>query len=311
MARIAIAAALLPVLLLAACGGDDDSTSEGLAIVATTSQIDALAREVLGDQPASAVVLLKPGVDAHDYEPTAEDMRAIGSADLVLRNGIGLDDFVEDALDNAGGDARLVTVTDGIEVRQGHQHEDEEADDHDDETGEGDPHVWQDPLNAKVMVANIAAALAEADPDNADAYRTNAAAYSARLDEVDAEIRALIDDIPPANRKIVTNHDAFGYFIDRYGLEFVGAVIPSTDTSAEPSAQDIADLVDAIEREGVKAIFAESSIDPKIAEQVANDTGVRIVDDLYGDSLGEPGSGAETLDGMLLANARKIAEALK
>lgn len=291
--RIAFAAAGLLPLIAVACAGDDDNASDGLAVVATTAQVQALALEVLGDQDGSVAVLIKPGVDAHDYDPTADDIRAIGAADLVLRNGIGLDDFVDDAIDSAGGDADLVTVTEDIALR------------------DGDPHVWHDPANVQVMVDNIAEALAAADPENADAYRANAAAYNERLDEVDADIRALIDGIPAANRKMVTNHDAFGYFIDRYGLEFVGAVIPSTDSSAEPSAQDLARLVDAIRREGVKAVFAESSIDPKIAQQIAADTGVAIVDDLYGDSLGEPGSGAETVDGMLLANAHKIAEALQ
>lgn len=300
MPGVRSALALLLILVVgvaAACGGDGDGEA-ARTVVATTAQIGALTREVAEGQDIDVVVLIKPGVDAHDYDPTAEDIKAIGRAALVFKNGIGLDDFVDDAIESAGGDARLVTVTAAITPREG-------------EDGSPDPHVWHDPILAKVMVDAIAEALAEADPPAAEAYRANARAYGQRLDEVDAEIRALIDAVPVENRKMVTNHDAFGYFIDRYGLEFVGAVIPSTDSSAEPSAQDIADLIDAIEREGVKAIFAESSIDPRIARQIAEDTGVTIVDDLYGDSLGDDGSGAETVDGMLLANARKIAEALR
>lgn len=288
---------ILVVGVAAACGGDGDGEA-GRTAVATTAQIGALTREVAAGQDIDVVVLIKPGVDAHDYDPTAADIKAIGRAALVFKNGIGLDDFVDDAIESAGGSARLVTVTAAITPREG-------------EDGSPDPHVWHDPTRVKVMVDAIAEALAEADPPGAEAYRANARAYGQRLDEVDGEIRALIDEIPVENRKMVTNHDAFGYFIERYGLEFVGAVIPSTDSSAEPSARDIADLIDAIEREGVKAIFAESSIDPRVARQIAEDTGVTIVDDLYGDSLGEEGSGAETVDGMLLANARKIAEALK
>ncbi len=269
----------LPLLLLtvvamtaavaAGCGNGDDGEGDGrLSVLAGTVQIEALAKVVAGD--------------------------AVDRADLVLRNGIGLDDYLKRAL---GDDGKAVVVTAGIEVRV--------------VDGEEDPHVWHNPLNVKVMVKNIADALAAKDPANEAGYRSRAEAYLQRLDEVDGEISALIASIPPENRKMVTNHDAFGYFIERYGLEFVGAVIPSLSTQAEPSAKDIAALQDLIRKEGVKAIFAESSLDPKVASQIAKDTGVKIVDDLYGDSLGEPGSGAETVDGMLLANARKIAEALK
>ncbi len=294
----------LPLLLLtvvamtaavaAGCGNGDDGEGDGrLSVLAGTVQIEALAKVVAGDA-ADVRSVLKPGVDPHDYELTAGDRKAVDRADLVLRNGIGLDDYLKRAL---GDDGKAVVVTAGIEVRV--------------VDGEEDPHVWHNPLNVKVMVKNIADALAAKDPANEAGYRSRAEAYLQRLDEVDGEISALIASIPPENRKMVTNHDAFGYFIERYGLEFVGAVIPSLSTQAEPSAKDIAALQDLIRKEGVKAIFAESSLDPKVASQIAKDTGVKIVDDLYGDSLGEPGSGAETVDGMLLANARKIAEALK
>jgi ABC-type Zn uptake system ZnuABC Zn-binding protein ZnuA len=124
-------------------------------------------------------------------------------------------------------------------------------------------------------------------------------------------VQSIINEIPPDNRKLVTNHDALGYFARAFGLQVVGAVIPSVSTEAEPSAQETAALLDTISREHVKAIFAESSVNPKLATTLANDAGVKIVDDLYGDSLGEPGSGADTVDGMLVTNAHKIADALK
>jgi ABC-type Zn uptake system ZnuABC Zn-binding protein ZnuA len=142
-------------------------------------------------------------------------------------------------------------------------------------------------------------------------YDGNALAYKAKLDSTKAQVQSIIDSIPAENRKLVTNHDAFGYFADAFGLEVVGAVIPSVSTNAEASAKDTAELLDTIRREHVKAIFAESSVNPKLARSLAQDAGVTIVDDLYGDSLGQPGSGADTVDGMLLANARKIAEALR
>jgi ABC-type Zn uptake system ZnuABC Zn-binding protein ZnuA len=171
--------------------------------------------------------------------------------------------------------------------------------------------VWHNPQNAKVMVENIAAALTAADPENMALFAANADSYKAKLDATDAEVRQLIDQIPAANRKVVTNHDAFGYFFDYYGLEFVGAVIPTSNKDAQSSAKDLAALQDLIKSEGVKAIFAEEEIDPKVARELAVDSGVQAVEGLYADSLGEPGSGAETIDGMLLFNAKKIAEALK
>jgi zinc/manganese transport system substrate-binding protein/manganese/iron transport system substrate-binding protein len=193
-------------------------------------------------------------------------------------------------------------VTDGVSLREGGE---------DEKPGTSDPHVWHDPANDKVMLDNIASAFALADPTNAAAYRANADAAKQRFDDVDRQIRALIDTIPPANRKMVTDHDAFGYFLDRYGLELIGTVVPGTTTQAEPSAKQIAELENVIRRENVRAIFSEGTVDPKVARQIATDTGAQVIDRLYGDSLGKPGSGQETVEGMLLFNAQVIAEALR
>jgi zinc/manganese transport system substrate-binding protein len=298
---------------------DQDADNEMISVIATTSQIGALVQEIAGDQ-VELHTLMGPGVDAHDYEVTPDDIRTMSEADLVLRNGLGLDDFLDDSIEAAGGDADVVTVTEGVDLLEGgatDEHADEEEGEHEDEEegheeehddhGEYDPHVWHDPANAKVMVDNVAAALSTVDDSPAETFQENADAYKAVLDETDAEIQAMIDEIPAENRKLVTNHDAFGYFIQAYDLEFVGAVIPSTSTDAEPSAQQIAELSELIERENVQAIFAESSID----EQLAADTSVEIVYGLYSDSLGEAGSGADTIHGMLLANATLISEALQ
>lgn len=312
-------------LLAAACtdaadsvGGGGAGSNETLSVVATTSQIGAITREVAGDV-VEVMVLLGPGVDPHDYEPTAREVGEIGESPLILRNGLGLDDFLDSAIESSGS-TTVVTVTEGVELRPAgeDEHAEEEDDEHadegdehaDDEHGEFDPHVWHDPTNVKVMIANITEALASAFPNHADTFRANGTAYQERMDEVDAEIRALIDSIPEQNRKVVSSHDSFGYFLDRYGLEFIGAVIP-TSPGAEASARDIAELQELIKAEGVLAIFAETSVDPTIARQIASDTGVTIVDDLYGDTLGPEGSGAETVDGMLLHNARRITEALR
>jgi ABC-type Zn uptake system ZnuABC Zn-binding protein ZnuA len=327
-----IIAAVVPAL---ACGDDDrpeNAGDERISVVATIAPIYALAREVAGDD-VELHGIVPVGADAHEFEPVASDLQAIEDADVILRHGVGLDDWIDDTL-SANRDAIVTTVTESIDLQppalehahsgehedderpgeaEGDEHADEgagaEGNDHDDEGL--DPHVWHDPDRAKIMVTNIAEALAAADPNNAETYTSNAVAYNGKLDETKQQVQAIIDEIPEESRKLVTNHDAFGYFADAFGLEVVGSVIPSTTTESEPSAEDTASLLDTIEREGVKAIFAESSVSSGLATQLANDAGVTIVDDLYGDSLGEEGSGAETIDGMLLANARNIADALK
>jgi zinc/manganese transport system substrate-binding protein/manganese/iron transport system substrate-binding protein len=296
---LAIMAILLSAFAIGACSSDSSATSKP-KVVATTVQVGALTKAVGGDA-IDLKTLVGAGVDPHDYEASANDIKAVGDAVLILRNGIGLDAFLDKAIKGSGA-KNVITVTEGVPLRKG---------DNQSSSSEDDPHVWQNPLNDKIMVDNIARALAGAIPDSAAVFAANAAAYNKRLDSVDTEIQQLVSTLPPANRKMVTDHDAFGYFIARYGLQFVGTVIPGTTSGSESSAKDIAALEDTIRRENVKAIFAETSIDPKVSRQIAKDTNVKIVDTLYGDSLGKPGSGADTVDGMLLANAHTIVDALK
>jgi ABC-type Zn uptake system ZnuABC Zn-binding protein ZnuA len=284
----------------AACGDEGlEASGSGIRVVATTTQIGALARAVAGDDVA-LTVLLKAGADAHDYEPNPQAVKKIHEARLVLRNGLGLDDWLDATIESAGGDARVVTVTTELATPR-----------RVDERGEPDPHVWHDPENAKSMVAAIVSALAEADPANAAEFERRGNDYRDVLDQADAEIRRMFEQIPAENRKVVTNHDALGYFFARYEIEFAGAVIPSANKDAQPSAKDLANLLDTIRASGARVVLAEAEVDPKVARELARDSGVKIVEGLYADSLGPPGSGAETVDGMLLANARKISEALQ
>jgi len=290
----------LSLAVVASCTHGDEASDGRPMVVTTTIQVGALTRAVAGDA-VDVKTLVRAGQDPHDYEASASDIKAVGDATVVLRQGIGIDAFLDKAISGSGA-TNIVTVSTGVPLRKG-----------DDDRGkaEDDPHIWHNPQNDKIMVDNIANALAGAVPASAETFRQNADAYKTTLDEVDTEIRALIDTLPETDRKIVSNHDAFGYFIDHYQLTFIGTVIPGTGTGSEASAKEIAQLEDTIRREGVKAIFAESSLDPKVAKQIARDTNVKIVDNLYGDSLGDPGSGADTIDGMLLANARTIVDALK
>jgi zinc/manganese transport system substrate-binding protein len=273
--------------------------ADRLKVVATTAQIAALTSAVAGNL-IELKGLIPAGVDPHEFEPTASDLVAVEGATLVLRHGIGLDDWLDRTL-KAGKRATVATVTRGVRLQKGEE----------DGKMVDDPHVWHDPANAKKMVDNIVAALVRVDSAHKTDYETKATAYKKRLDEARVQVQAILNEIPVGSRKLVTNHDALGYFAKAFGLRTVGAVIPSVSTQAEPSAGETVKLLQTIRREKVKAIFAESNVNPKLAETLAKEAGVKIVEDLYGDSLGPAGSGAETVEGMWLANARKIADALK
>jgi ABC-type Zn uptake system ZnuABC Zn-binding protein ZnuA len=273
-------------------GSADGTQGRTLRVVATTTQVADLARNIGGDR-VQVASLFKPNVDAHDYEPSPADIDTIARADVVIENGAGLESWLHDTVTSSGYDGPVVDTSQGVRLRQ--------------LGGEADPHVWQDPRNAMVMVANIERALAAADPADADVYRANLAAYTKQLQALDAEVQRQIDSL--ANKKLVTNHDAFGYYIDRYHLQFVGSIIPSFDTSAELSGRDIRDLVARIKATGVKAVFSETSLPPKTAETIAREAGVKVVegeDALYGDSLGPPGSDGDTYLKMVRHNTRTI-----
>ncbi|MFI5911986.1 metal ABC transporter substrate-binding protein [Dactylosporangium sp. NPDC051541] len=300
------------VVSLAACGdgaatGDRAAAQPGaggrLAVVATTTQVADFARNIGGDH-VTVTQILKPNIDPHDYEPTPADITAIGAAKVVVKSGLGLEQWLDETIASAGFKGSTVDASAGVPVRQGNGEEEEAA---------GDPHIWHNPRNARIMVQDIAKAFANADPADAAAYAKNLADYSAKLDQLDADIQAKIGKLPPDNRKLVTNHDAFGYYIDRYQLEFVGSIIPSFDTSAELSAQDIDQIVAKIKQTGAKAVFSESSLPPKTAEAIAKQAGVKVVageDALYGDTLGPAGSDGDTYLKMEEHNTDVIVRAL-
>ncbi|MGH2551991.1 MAG: metal ABC transporter substrate-binding protein, partial [Thermomicrobiales bacterium] len=239
------------------------------------------------------------------------DIAKVEEASVVFVHGLGLDHWVEDIIDNAGGDVTVVTVTDGITTvnrAEGEEHkEDSDEAEHDHET---DPHVWFDPTKTAQMVANIAAGLTAADPDGANDYAARLAAYQQELTALDTQIAERIALIPDANRKIVTNHDALGYYADRYGLTIIGTIIPSLDTQAEPSAKEVSELLDLIKNQGVTVIFAENTVSPKLAEELAGEAGITVVDTLYSDSLGDADSGAATYIELMQSDTIKIVEAL-
>ncbi len=293
------------MLALSACSANDPTASAPgtgaarLNVVVTTTQIRSMTEAVAGDR-AAVRSILPPGADAHEFEARPSDVRAVGAAALLLKNGVGLDDWLDKLLTSAGGQHPLKTVSEGVSIRQGNAQE-----------SGGDPHIWFNVQNAMTMTRNIRDALIEVDAAHAPTYRTNADAYLARLSNLDTYITDQIATVPPAGRKIVTNHDAFGYYIERYGLTFVGSIIPSLSSEAQPSAQDVAVLIQKIKAEHVKAIFLESSINPQLAQQVGTEAGVAVVDTLYGDALGAAGTPGATYEGMMRYNTDTIVNALK
>ena len=312
MARLAKLRVLAIGLALAGCATAPPASADqsAISVVATTTQVGSIVAEI-GADDVVLTVLLEPGMEAHDFEITPAAGAAIEGADIVLKSGAGLELWLDEAIETIGGADRVRDLSEGVELRmpdEGAAHEGEEEAAHSDEA---DPHYWLSAPNAVRMVENARDSLVEAAPDAADAITERAAGLIARLEDADAEIRGLIDEIPEDRRLIVTDHDALGYFIDEYGLTFGGSVFPSLDVTAEPSAQDVEELVATIRDNDIRAIFTESAVNPALSGAVAAETGAQLVDDpLYTDSLGPTGSGADTLDGMLLHNARVIHDAL-
>ncbi|MBV6396013.1 MAG: Manganese-binding lipoprotein MntA [Anaerolineales bacterium] len=286
---------ILTLAALAACSAPAaSSTSSGLPVAATTSLIGDAARQV-GGARVDVTILLPIGADPHAYEPRPQDVAALTDARIVLVNGFDLEATLGPLLQNA---RHIVTVSDGIVPLPFT------------EDGGLDPHVWQDPNNLIVWARNIAEAFAQADPVHADEYRVNAEAYIAELTALDAWIQAQVAQIPETNRKLVTDHNNFGYFAARYGFEQIGALIPSVSAGASPSARELAALEDAIRASGVTAVFVGSTVNPALSRRLAEDTGIQLVF-LFTDSLSLPGQGAETYLELMRYNVNAIVAALR
>jgi ABC-type Zn uptake system ZnuABC Zn-binding protein ZnuA len=296
--RLRPAAALLLAAAAAAvtgCAGDGGAASgrERLAVVATTTQAADLVANVGGDRVA-VTRLLAPNADPHEYEVRPDDVRALARAKVVVRSGGELDAWLQAAIDASGTDARPLVLIDRVAIRR-----------HGDEV---DPHWWQDPRNAERAVAAVRDALVAADPGGAAAYRSSAAAYTRRIAALDAAVARCMARVPAARRRLVTTHDALGYYARRYGIDVIGAVIPSLSTAGQASAGQTAALVRAIRRARVSAIFAESSLNPKVERAIAAEAGARLGRPLWADTLGPPGSDGETYLGSIAANTRALIE---
>ncbi|HWB69195.1 MAG TPA: zinc ABC transporter substrate-binding protein [Solirubrobacterales bacterium] len=296
--RVAMAAATLGVLALlgAGCGGgSSNGGSEALAVVATTTQLGDFVREV-GGEVVDVDQILQPNTDPHDYEPRPSDVEGAAGAELVFSSGDNLDAWVDQVVSDSGSGAEVIDLGANVPIRLPGESSGAEA-------SKYDPHWWHDPRNAEAAVRQIETALAAADPSRKAGFERNANAYLAELEALDRGVAKCIDSVPAAQRKLVTDHDAFDYFANRYGIEVVGAVIPSQTTQAQASAKDLSELAKTIEVENVKAIFPESSLSPKVADAIARQTGASADYTLYGDTLGPEGSSGETYVRMEEANA--------
>lgn len=295
---VALAGAVASLALLAGCGATAGGDPGKLDVVATTTQLGDFAREV-GGEAVEVDQILQPNSDPHDYEPRPSDVEGAAGAELIFASGDDLDSWIDQVVSDSGSEAEVIDLGAAVPVRLPGESSGSDA-------SEYDAHWWHDPRNAEAAVREIERALVAADPSHRRRFERNARSYLAELRALDRGIARCIGSVPPAERKLVTDHDAFGYFAHRYGIEVVGAVIPSQTTQAQPSAKDLSDLAQTIEGEEVTAIFPESSLSSKVADAIARQTGASADYTLYGDTLGPEGSSGETYVGMEEANAEAM-----
>jgi len=287
-----------------ACGGSAGQFSGTAVIdVVTTSNIAADWVQRIGGDRVEVFSLVPAGADPHAFQPGARDVTHVADADVVFSMGLGLEkewltELVRTASSEAGALIPLGDVIHPISI--GGQ-----------EGGPPDPHFWLDPLRVKLAIAEITLTLTELDPAGALEYRDNAIAYLRELDDLHAWALEMLDAVPVDRRVLVTSHDTLGYFAFRYGFQVIGTLMPGVTTASEPSARDLADLVDTISQYGVAAIFVENTTSDRLANRVAEEVGVTVVRSLYTGSLSAGGEGADTYVGMMRANVSAIVEALQ
>jgi ABC-type Zn uptake system ZnuABC Zn-binding protein ZnuA len=264
----------------------------------STTFLADIAQNVAGDR-VKVESLLPVGSDPHAYQPTPQDVTKIEQSKLLIINGAEYEHFLEGLLESAGGEREVIEASAGLSPRA------------DAESEHGvDPHLWLDPNHVIVYVENIREGLTHYDPEGAAIFQSNADAYVAQLLDLDVWTSEQVSQIPPERRLLVTNHEALGYFADRYGFTVIGAVVPSVSSAASPSAEEMAELIDQIKSSGSPAIFLDEVENPALAQQIADETGVKVIEDLHLESLTD-GPPAETYIDMMKHNVTQIVNALK
>ncbi|WP_420130967.1 metal ABC transporter substrate-binding protein [Rhodopseudomonas sp.] len=303
MIRIAVVVLSLLAAALPACA--QERTPQRIGVVVSFSILGDFVRSVGGHRVAGTT-LVGPTGDVHVYTPSPRDAKQIADAKLVVVNGLGLEGWLPRLVQSSGGKATIVTVTKGIKTREadddGDAHGHSHGDDH------TDPHAWQSVPNARIYVANIRDALIAADPAGEATYRANAEAYLAKLDALDREVREQVAKIPAGARKVISTHDAFGYFADAYGISFIAP--QGVSTESEVSARDVARIIKQIRASKIPAVFLENISDPRLIQRIAAETGAKIGGTLYSDSLTAENGDAPTYIDMVRHNIRTLTSAL-
>jgi ABC-type Zn uptake system ZnuABC Zn-binding protein ZnuA len=277
-----------------------------LRVLAVETFLADITQNVAGDR-LKVEALMPLGADPHSFEPTPQDVARVADSDVLIVNGAGFEKFLTSLLQNAGGKRLVIEASAGLTPRVPPAGEGASIGD----DPEGDPHFWLNPINTIYYVENIRDGLSQADPAGKEIYARNAQAYIAQLNDLDAWIAAQTAQIPVEHRLLVTNHESFGYFADRYGFRVIGAIIPSVSTSASPSAKQLAALIGQIKASGAPAIFLETGSNPQLAQQIAGETGVQVVTNLYTHSVSAADGPAPTYLELMRYNASQIVEALK
>lgn len=297
-------------LFLTSCGSPPQSESNILSVLASTSFLADIAQNVAGDRIRVAS-LLPAGADPHSYAPTPSDVVKISESTVLILNGIGYEQFMESVLENADGKRLLITASEGLEPHSMDEEHAEEVESDEEQSHEaGDPHMWLDPVLVITYVENIRDGLSQADPEGADTYKANADIYIAKLQELDSFIQEQVASIPVERRLLVTNHEAMGYFAERYRFEVVDTILPSFSSDASASAREVADAIEAIKSTSAPAIFLDEVENASLAEQISAETGVKVVQGLHLESLTEDDSAGTYID-MMKYNVSLIVQALR
>lgn len=300
----------LTLLFLTACGPASTSSDSSLNILTSTTFLADIAQNVAGDRFEVASLLPFGAADAQAYQAGPADVAKIAESDLLILNGVEYEHFIEPLLENAGGERLVVEATSGLEPHQMEESVDETESGEGQELEAGDPHMWLDPNLVITYVENIRDGFIKIDPEGTDIYKANADSYIAQLKDLDTWIVEQINTIPAERRLLVTNHEALGYFADRYGFEIVDSILPSFSSEASASAQEIAGAVKSVKSSGAPAIFLDEAENTNLAEQIAEETGAKVVNDLHLESLTD-GTPAGTYIDMMKYNVTIIVNALK
>jgi zinc/manganese transport system substrate-binding protein len=329
----------LATLLATSLHGLAQAQGKKIRAVASTTIIQDISKNVAGDK-ADVDFLVPTDGDVHAFDPKPDDVKKIASADVILVNGVGLEQFLDKLIADSGTKGKVIVVSQGLGIQRFLSVEaraeataaaTQAGMDSDmpagiigisgsyqcgapqpgEDIGECDPHLWQNVSNVIGYTMNIRDALSAADPANATAYNRNAGMYIAKLQKLDADLFMGLAIIPAQNRILVTNHDALGYYATRYGFQIAGVVLPGGTTGQEPDPKQVAAIIDSIRAKHVKAIFLENVASDKLARQIADQSGVKVVQALYTDALGEAGTPGETYIGMMYANLKTLQDALK